>query len=347
MRYLILDTDTGVDDALAILYALGLEASGMCRLVGVTCTFGNVEVKTAVKNSRAVLDFLGRRDIPVFGGNNRLFGGGGEFVQRPICRIVHGENGLGNVDIPMPQEKTVDKDENMKDKGDKRASDYEAGFGESEAVRFLTQMAELYGERLAVIATASMTNMAEWIQAHREAASRTGTIAVMGGALTVPGNVNPFAEANILADPEAAKFLFESGLSFTMTGLDVTLKTNRRADQMEEKTGRWREEGGVCGKAFADMLSYYCTNEAPANGKKEGAIHDPMAVAAVFRRELFRILEMNLTVETEGSSRGRTIGDLKRLRDRIKTARVCVDVDEEQFLKEFAEVCLGAFPECD
>ena len=96
--------------------------------------------------------------------------------------------------------------------------------------------------------------------------------------------MNPFAEANILADPEAAKFLFESGLSFTMTGLDVTLKTNRRADQMEEKTGRWREEGGACGKAFADMLSYYCTNEAPSNGKKEGAIHDPMAVAAVFRK---------------------------------------------------------------
>ena len=68
MRYLILDTDTGVDDALAILYALGLEARGVCRLVGVTCTFGNVEVETAVKNSRAVLDFLGRRDIPVFRG---------------------------------------------------------------------------------------------------------------------------------------------------------------------------------------------------------------------------------------------------------------------------------------
>lgn len=353
MRYLILDTDTGVDDALAILYALGLEARGVCRLVGVTCTFGNVEVETAVKNSRAVLDFLGRRDIPVFGGNNRLFGSGEEFVQRPICRIVHGENGLGNVDIPMPQEKTVDKDENVKEKGDKgasdykRALDYEAGCGESEAVRFLTEMAELYGERLTVIATASMTNMAEWIQAHRDAALRTGTIAVMGGALTVPGNVNPFAEANILADPEAAKFLFESGLSFTMTGLDVTLKTNRRADQMEEKTGRWREEGGACGKVFADMLSYYCTNEAPSNGKKEGAIHDPMAVAAVFRSQLFHILEMNLTVETEGPSRGRTIGDLKRLRDRIKTARVCVDVDEEQFLNEFAEVCLGAFPKCD
>lgn len=120
-----------------------------------------------------------------------------------------------------------------------------------------------------------MTNMAEWIQAHREAALRTGTIAVMGGALTVPGNVNPFAEANILADPEAAKFLFESGLSFTMTGLDVTLKTNRRADQMEEKTGRWREEGGACGKVFADMLSYYCTNEAAFEWKKGGGHSRP------------------------------------------------------------------------
>ena len=77
----------------------------MCRLVGVTCTFGNVEVETAVKNSRAVLDFLGRRDIPVFGGNNRLFGSGEEFVQRPICRIVHGENGLGMWISPCPRRK--------------------------------------------------------------------------------------------------------------------------------------------------------------------------------------------------------------------------------------------------
>lgn len=403
MKYLILDVDTGVDDALAILYALGLEREGALKLAGVTCTFGNVTVKTAVRNSRAILDFLGRSDIPVYGGHNRLFGSGEEFAPRPICKIVHGENGIGNVDIPMPEEKNGGKGggrsmereaaagrEAWSTKGDKNGGGGENGKGsrektkagreagsaeedrngaavktgkgdrtentlenragsvtgwekDSPAVRFLTEMAARYGRDLAVIGTASMANLAEWVRDHREEAGKTGTVAIMGGALTVPGNVNPFAEANILADPGAAKFLFESGIPFTMTGLDVTLKTNRRADQMAEKTGCWEQEGGERGRTFARMLYYYCTNEAPANGNKEGAIHDPLAVAAVFRPELVKTLDINLTVETEGPSAGRTIGDLRKLTKRKKTARVCVDVDEEAFLDDFARTCLGAF----
>lgn len=331
MKYLILDVDTGVDDALAILYALGLEREGALKLAGVTCAFGNVAVKTAVRNSRAILDFLGRSDIPVYGGHNRLFGSGEEFAPRPICKIVHGENGIGNVDIPMPEEENGGKEDERRREKD------------SPAVRFLTEMAARYGRELAVIGTASMANLAEWVRDHREEAGKTGTIAIMGGALTVPGNVNPFAEANILADPEAAKFLFESGIPFTMTGLDVTLKTNRRADQMAEKTGRWEREGGERGRTFARMLDYYCANEAPANGNKEGAIHDPLAAAAVFRPELVKTLDINLTVETEGPSAGRTIGDLRKLTKRKKTARVCVDVDEEAFLDDFAGTCLRVF----
>ncbi len=108
MKQLILDLDTGIDDALAILYALGLEQEGLCRLAGITCTFGNVTAGTAARNSRALLELLGRPDIPVYEGENRLFGTGQEYEPAPVCLVIHGENGIGNVDIPGLEENFVD-----------------------------------------------------------------------------------------------------------------------------------------------------------------------------------------------------------------------------------------------
>lgn len=319
MKQLILDLDTGIDDALAILYALGLEQEGLCRLAGITCTFGNVTAGTAARNSRALLELLGRPDIPVYEGENRLFGTGQEYEPAPVCLVIHGENGIGNVDIPGLEENFVDC--------------------RRDAVRFLADMAEKYGEELVVAATASMSNIARWLRDDRETALKAGQIAIMGGALTIPGNVTPFAEANMLADPEAARFVFESGAGILMTGLDATLKTSRGAGEMEKKMALWSREGGKAGQVFLDMLTYYCENESQA---KTGAIHDPLAVAAVFRPGFVATLDMNLTVETEGPSRGRTIGDMSHLMEREKTARVCVDADGEGFLEDFSRVCLKA-----
>lgn len=317
MKQLILDLDTGIDDALAILYALGLEQEGLCRLAGITCTFGNVTAGTAARNSRALLGLLGREDIPVFAGSNRRFGTEEEYEPDPVCRVIHGENGIGNVDILMPEENFVDS--------------------QGDALRFLADMAERYEKDLAVIATASMANIARWLKGDRETALKAGRIAIMGGALTVPGNVTPFAEANMLADPEAARFVFESGAKLLMTGLDATLRTSRGAGEMEEKMARWGSEGGRAGRVFLDMLTYYCENESQ---DKVGAIHDPLAVAAVFKPKLVTTMDLDLTVETEGPSRGRTIGDMRRFMDGEKTARVCVDADGEGFLEDFSKVCL-------
>lgn len=314
MTKIILDVDTGIDDALAIAYAAG---SPDAELIAVTCSFGNVRVEKAVENTLAVLHLLGRDDIPVYPGKNETFADGEPFVPNPVCKRVHGENGIGGIDPGMPDREPESMD----------------------AAAFMAESARAYGKDLLIVATAAMTNLARFIRDYPVEAGMVGNIAFMGGALTVPGNVNPFGEANMLADPEAARFVFESGRHLLMIGLDVTLKTNRTAREMEESLRSWRETGTRAGKLFGEMIHYYCSNEQGKEGETEGAIHDPLAVAAALHPELVTTACFNLTVETEGPSRGRTIGDLRRLRDAERTVEVCLDVDVEAFMEDFIKTC--------
>lgn len=308
---LILDVDTGIDDALAIAYALGSEEA---ELAGVTCCFGNVRVEKAVENTLRILQLLGADHIPVHAGQNSVFTGK-EFVPSEVCKRVHGQNGIGGIEVSGARREPETKD----------------------AVAFMAKMAKQYGGDLVIVATAAMTNLARFIKEYPDLSRKTGKIAFMGGALTVPGNVNRFAEANIMADPEAARYVLESGVPLMMIGLDVTLKTMMSAEKMEEWIRPWRQAGTEAGEKLAAMVRYYCSNETGKEGKREGAIHDPLAVAAVLHPELVKTIEMNLTAETDGASRGRTIGDLGRLRLPEKSVKVCVDVLVEPFLTDFVK----------
>lgn len=308
---MILDVDTGIDDALAIAYAIGADD---VELVGITCCFGNVEVKRAVENTRQILHLLGADHIPVHAGKNTVFSGA-EFVPAEVCKRVHGLNGIGEI----------------------RLLGAERGPEAEDAAAFMARMADRYGKELVITATAAMTNLARFIKEYPESAKKAGRISFMGGAVTVPGNVNRFAEANILADPEAAKFVLESGVPLLMVGLDVTLKTMMSAEAMEEWIRPWREAETKAGDKFAEMVHYYCSHEVGKEGKREGAIHDPLAVAAVWHPELVKTIDLNLTVETDGESRGRTIGDPARLKKMEKSVKVCIDVDTERFLNDFVK----------
>lgn len=311
---MILDVDTGIDDALALAYALGSEEIELC---GVTCCFGNVTSRQAAKNTLAVLHLLGEDEVPVFVGSDTTFAGR-EFVPNPVCRRVHGENGIGGIGV----------------------SGVTGRVGQEEASDFMARMAEQYGSDLVIVATAALTNLARFIRNHPKAARRVGKISVMGGALTVPGNVTPYGEANIVADPEAAKYVFESGIPILMVGLDATLQTLMGAEEMEEWTAEWRELHTEAAERFSEMLHYYCSNEVAGRG--EGAIHDPLAVAAAVHPELVSTIGVNLTVETSGISAGRTIGDMKRLKQADKSVQACIGVDVPAFMKEFAATAARA-----
>ena len=153
----------------------------------------------------------------------------------------------------------------------------------------------------------------------------------MGGALTVPGNVNAWTEANISQDPEAANILFRSGAPVTMIGLDVTLQTLLRY----EDTQKWRDIGTDSGKFYADMVDYYIKAYETTSPHLGGCgLHDPLAVAVAIDPSLVTLIDINMKVDVEGATRGRTIGDETRLNDPVKTMKVAVGVDVERFVHE-------------
>lgn len=304
-RTLILDLDTGIDDALAIAYALG---SPEVELVGITSTYGNVLMEDSVRNSLAVLDLLGATDVPVLPGLPHATAAE-DFAVMDISAFIHGRNGVGEADVaPSPR-----------------------SAGRADAVDFLVEASRRHGEDLVYVPTGPLTNLAAALERDPGLAGRLHVV-LMGGALTVPGNVSPCAEANINQDPEAADAVFRSGVDATMIGLDVTLQTLLT----REHTRRWRDLGTRAGTFFADMTDYYIrAYETTAPGLGGCGLHDPLAVGAAVDPTLVTTFPVNLKVDTAGPTRGRTVGDVDRLGDAHKTARAALGVDVDRFLEEF------------
>ena len=302
-RKLILDLDTGIDDALAIAYALG---SPEAELIGITATYGNVLMDLSVRNSLAVLDILGASSVPVHPGLPHS-STTEDFSVQEISAFIHGRNGVGEVDIaPSP-----------------RSAE------ETGAVDFIIEASHRHGDELVYIPTGPLTNLAAALKKDPGLADRLKVV-LMGGALSVSGNVSPWAEANISQDPDAADAVFRSGIDATMIGLDVILQTLLTY----EHTRRWRELGTPAGVFLADMTDYYIkAYETTAPGLGGCGLHDPLAVAV--DPPLVTTFPINLQVDVEGPTRGRTIGDANRLNDPRKTSRVALGVDVDRFLEEF------------
>ncbi|OFM03231.1 nucleoside hydrolase [Corynebacterium sp. HMSC036D03] len=298
----ILDLDTGIDDALALAYALahpGLE------LIGVTVTYGNVPVELGVRNTLVLLELLGAGDVPVFAGEQPA-----GFQVKPISAFIHGRNGIGDVLLPPPRGQVQQK----------------------SAVEFLCRSAREHGEDLVIIPTGPSTTIAAALKA--EPALADTRIVMMGGALTVPGNVTTWSEANVAQDPAATDFLFRTARDVTMVGLDVTLQTLLTTAE----TRQWRWLGTRAGRVYADMLDYYIRAYAAIEPDLGGCgLHDPLAVAVAADPSLVTCFDTNLACETTGTTPGRTIGDVARMQELHKAAHVAVDVDAPRFVAELMD----------
>ena len=292
MTKIILDLDTGIDDAMALAYAL---AHPDLELIGVTGTYGNVPVELGVRNSLALLELLGADDVPVFVGPVRE-----GFQVADISAFIHGRNGLGEVLLPPPR----------------RAP-------QGDAVDFLLQSVREHGDDLVIVPTGPSTSCAAAMRKDPEFA-RNAHLVMMGGALTVPGNVTPYAEANVWQDPEATDYVFRHAQDLTVVGLDVTLRTLLT----KEHTRQWRTSHA--GRVFADIVDYYIGAYATTSPHLGGCgLHDPLAVAVAADPSLVTCLEMNLRCEENG----RTIGDPERLGE-AATTRVAVGVDAPRFVDD-------------
>lgn len=308
-RKMILDLDTGVDDALAIAYAL---ADPEVDLIGIVSSYGNNLLDVCAENSLKLLELLGHTDIPVFKGLPHSCTTD-HFDVMQVSKDIHGDNGIGDVELPAPS----------------RALEEQSG------VDFYIEAAHKYGKNLIIIPTGPMTNLAAALKKDPEIADLIGNVTFMGGALTVEGNVTPVAEANINQDPKAADEVMKSNLPLTMVGLDVTLRTLLTKNE----TKQWRELGTTSGKAFADITDFYIDAYYNLDIDKRGcALHDPLAVGVGVDPSFVSTISLFMkVVYQEGPYYGRTIGDNAKLNDPNPNVKVAVNVDKERYLKAFMD----------
>lgn len=308
-RKMILDLDTGVDDALAIAYAL---ADPEVDLIGIVSSYGNNLLDVCAENSLKLLELLGHTDIPVFKGLPHSCTTD-HFDVMQVSKDIHGDNGIGDVELPTPS----------------RALEEQSG------VDFYIEAAHKYGKDLIIIPTGPMTNLAAALKKDPEIADLIGNVTLMGGALTVEGNVTPVAEANINQDPKAADEVMKSNLPLTMVGLDVTLRTLLTKNE----TKQWRELGTASGKAFADITDFYIDAYYNLDIDKRGcALHDPLAVGVGVDPSFVSTISLFMkVVYQEGPYYGRTIGDNAKLNDPNPNVKVAVNVDKERYLKAFMD----------
>ncbi|WP_429971522.1 nucleoside hydrolase [Fructilactobacillus sp. Tb1] len=314
VKKMILDVDTGVDDAMAIAYAI---ADPAVELIGILSSYGNIEADRAADNALKLLHLLHEDDVPVFLGETDPVDH--KYQRIDINAQIHGENGIGDVELEEVTRPVENED----------------------GVDFLIESAKKYGKDLTVVATGPMTNLAAAIEKDHDAMKMIGDITIMGGALTVPGNVTPCAEANIEQDPVAANELFTSDLTVTMVGLDVTYRTLLT----KKETKLWRETGSEAGIKMADIVDYYIDVYADIYPELGGcSLHDPLAVGVAIDPTFVTLLHMNMKVTTEHDAYyARTIGDKARLNDPTTNVRVAVDVDKERYLEVFMNLFLELF----
>ncbi|MEL6127899.1 MAG: nucleoside hydrolase [Pseudomonadota bacterium] len=272
-KKIIIDTDPGVDDAMAILYAVHDPA---ITLLGLTTVFGNVPVEKATRNALRLCDLAGL-DIPVAEG-----AAAPSVVPRldpAEAARIHGVEGFGPVPPVRPKRRKIGED----------------------AADFLAWMARAYPDEVTVCAIGPITNVAEALRRHPDFATNVSQIVVMGGAVHVPGNVTSHAEANTYQDPHALAEVLTSGASTTIIGLDVTLKVLADRADFAALAARHPEHGAFLHAASRDYISLY-----EGRGRSGCALHDPVAVIASVAPDLIRIEEMPLTVVLEGEEIGRT-----------------------------------------
>ncbi|WP_413627818.1 nucleoside hydrolase [Fructilactobacillus vespulae] len=314
VKKMILDVDTGVDDAMAITYAI---ADPNVELIGVLSSYGNIEANRAAVNALRVLHLLHADQVPVFIGNTDPVDH--KYQRIDINAQIHGENGIGDVDL------------------EPATHDFESQNG----VDFMIEAAEKYGKDLTIVATGPMTNIAAAIKKNHDVMKQVNNITIMGGALTVPGNVTPVAEANIEQDPVAANEMFTSDLNINMVGLDVTLRTLLT----KAETKQWRATNTEAGQKMADIVDYYIDVYADIYPELGGcSLHDPLAVGVAIDPSFVTMLHLNIMVTTEHDAYyARTIADKARLNDPDTNVNVAVNVDKERYLQEFMNLFLNLF----
>ncbi|MGI9621321.1 MAG: nucleoside hydrolase [Acidimicrobiales bacterium] len=300
-RKIIIDTDPGQDDALAILLALG---SPELEVLGISCAAGNVPLDLTTRNALLICELAGRSDVPVFAG-----------CDRPMVRslvtaeAVHGKTGLDGPDWDEPT----------------------MALNSQHAVDWMidTLMAADDGE-VTICPVGPATNVAMAMIREPRIVPKIAEIVTMGGGYFVGGNVTPAAEFNVYVDPHAANVMYRSGIPIVAMPLDVTHSALMTREWIESI----RDIGGDVGEKTASMLSFYERYDIERYGEFGGPLHDPATIAYLLEPNLYTGKDVFVEVEIQSElTMGMTVVDYWGARNRPANCRWTTDVDSHGFFE--------------
>ena len=297
-RRIIIDTDPGQDDAVAILLALASPEE--IKVLGITAVAGNVALPLTARNARIVCELAGRPDIRVFAGCDRP-------LARPLITAehVHGRTGLDGPELPEPRMALED----------------------AHAVDFIVETLRREPPGTVTLCPLGpLTTIATAFRRAPDIAERVQEIVLMGGAYFEVGNVTPAAEFNIHVDPEAAEIVFKSGAPITVVPLDVTHK----ALVTPARNAAFRALGTPVGLAVAQMTDFFERFDKEKYGAEGAPLHDPCVIARLIRPALFSGRHVNVEIETTSElTLGMTVADWWGVTDRAPNATFLGGVEAE------------------
>ena len=305
-RKIIIDTDPGQDDAVAILLALASPED--VDVLGITAVAGNVPLHLTERNTRIICELAGKPEVKVFAGCDRPMG-------RPLVTAehVHGKTGLDGPDLPEPTMTLQD----------------------SHAVDYIidTLRAEPAGS-VTLCPLGPLTNIATALEKAPDIAARIQQIVLMGGAYFEVGNITPAAEFNIYVDPQAADIVFKSGVDIVVLPLDVTHK----ALVTQARNDAFRALNTPAGIAVAQMTDFFERFDKEKYGSTGAPLHDPCVTAYLINPDLFTGRHVNVMIETQSElTLGMTVADWWGVTDRAPNATFIGDLDADGFFALLTE----------
>jgi inosine-uridine nucleoside N-ribohydrolase len=312
MKRVIIDADPGIDDAAAIFLAL---ASPELSVEAITTVYGNGPVDVCADNALRILDAAGRLDIPVYRG------AGKPLLRDPIltwASPVHGSDALGNTTFPLPEGTSM------------------LIRSRHAALEIIDRVMASPGE-ITLLALGRMTNIALALALEPGLAQRVAEIVLMGGAISMPGNVSPVASANLYEDPEAAAILYSSGAPLVQVGMDVCDRVEVSTAQLDRIRQADTPTTRILAAATPCLQSYYRSRGLLAD---PNGVHynDVSAVAYAIDPTLFGTQDFYVTIETQSPlTRGQTVADRRNISGNPTNARICLEVDAPRLTTLFTK----------
>ena len=310
MIKLLLDVDTGIDDALALFYLAHAQKKGEIEILGSTTVGGNVEVSQTTLNTLKIWEMLDL-DVPVAAGAQQPL-----MVALNPAPYVHGDDGLGNTFLPPPKKLPA----------------------EESATEMILRLSHEYAGELTLLTTAPLTNIAVALLQDPDLAKRLRKVVIMGGAVFT-GNVSAVAEANIANDPEAARIVFRSGMEMTLVGLDVTHEVYWEEQDLQALVKIANERSAF----LLQIIDFISTAYESLSGWKRCVLHDPLAAGVCLFPDLVKTEKRFVDVELNGElTRGMTVVD-RRGRTPLgeENMQVALEVDAERFKTQLMESLLA------